>query len=126
MKTGLAQALRSGELLKHKPIEFQEMQGPPSSSLSSNFHWNRLDPSETIVLNQETILKVNDLITRQMEKQRENASTDSSSQEKPTLAVSDILRRCHEGISSDLERKKILKKRRYEEFLKYLQEPCLN
>jgi len=51
MKLGLTQALKSGELLKHKPAESQEMQGPPSSSLSSSFHWNRLDPSETIVLN---------------------------------------------------------------------------
>lgn len=126
MKSGLTQALRSGELLKQKPVELQETQGPPSSTFSSNIHWNRLDPSETIVLNQETILKVNDLIARQMKKQRENASTESSLQEKPSLSASDILKRCHVGMSQDLEKKKVLKKRRYEEFLKYLQEPCPN
>ena len=36
------------------------------------------------------------------------------------MKVSDILRKCHKGIDKDISKKKELKKRRYEEFLKFI------
>jgi len=86
MKSGMTHALISGEINKY-PDNLKTKtsnlltHGPPSSAISSAIHWKRLDPSETIVLSQATILKINDLIQHEMQKKlNPNSSSDSTSQ----------------------------------------------
>lgn len=38
------------------------------------------------------------------------------------MKVSDIMRKSHSGVSTLIERKKMLKKRKFEEFLKFIEE----
>ena len=119
-------------------------QGPPSCSLSSAVHWRRLDPSETIVLNQATLLRVNELLQSEIKKrqavvpshQQELSSSDDSTTQSQIeeaspkdgeaaaacVKSSDIIRQCHSAISSLKHRKQMLKKRKYEEFVKFAQD----
>ena len=47
------------------------LQGPPSGppiSTQSAATWKKLDPSETMVLNQNTLLKINDILQNELVK----------------------------------------------------------
>ena len=150
MKQGLIESLQPGapqpDIMKassdQQRYKDHAPQGPPSCSLSTAIHWRRLDPSETIVLNQSTLLRVNDLLQSEIQKrqniktvgaaqiaQGDDSTTQSQGSQKQNekeavseIKSSDIIRQCHKGIASLKQRKQLLKKRKYEEFVKFAQD----
>jgi hypothetical protein len=64
MRLGLLETFQDGnpEEFNQKPSSGYLAQGPPTTSFSNGVHWKKLDPTETIVLSQATILRVNELL----------------------------------------------------------------
>ena len=112
MRHGLLQSLQSGLTLPDhlKPVTDprtgkqahgaqQLMHGPPSSSLSSLVQWRRLDPSETIVLSQATLLRVNELLQQELlKRQTQQTGTEGQKSSQHGIIISDI---CSDSTDED-------------------------